>query len=170
MTDEAEARLPLRIRRVWQDRLEQQEQSAVLAWGAFAATFGGVRVLTHWLRAGHGPQGGGISFGGKHFHHYNIGIALLTGIGAVAIRGEERHRRHPNTALAYGIGTALIADEAALLIDLQDVYWAKQGRLSVDVAVGIIALGGLGIAGSGFWPSAAGEVAKNLPASSTLSR
>lgn len=87
---------------------------------------------------------------------------MLTGIGAVAIRGEERHRRHPSTALAYGIGTALIADEAALLIDLQDVSWSKQGRMSVEVAMGIIALGGLGIAGAPFWPRAAGEVCKDI--------
>ncbi len=55
------------------------------------------------------------------------GISLLTGIGAVAIRGQEHHRRHLGTAAAYGTATALIADEAALLIDLQDVYWAQAG-------------------------------------------
>lgn len=163
MTQRPTDALPTRLQRTWRDQLEQQERSAVLAWGAFAGTFTGVRLLTHWLKNGHGPKGGGISVGGRHFHHYNLGIALLTGIGAIAIRGEERHRRHPSTALAYGIGTALIADEAALLIDLQDVYWAKQGRMSVDVAVGIIALGGLGIAGAPFWPKAVGDVRKNLP-------
>ncbi|UIJ35876.1 hypothetical protein [Allobranchiibius sp. GilTou73] len=158
MTTTANASLGARLRRAWGDHLDDGEQSATLAWASFAGTFVGVRALTHWLRDGHGPSGGGISVGGRHFHHYNIGIALLTGIGAVAIRGEEKHRRHPSTALAYGIGTALIADEAALLIDLQDVYWAKQGRLSVDVAVSAIALGGLAIAGSGLWPTAVREI------------
>jgi len=52
----------------------------------------------------------------------------------------------------------LIADEAALLIDLQDVYWAKQGRTSVDLAVGVIAVGGLAITGSSFWPAAVREI------------
>lgn len=163
MTQQPGDGLPTRLQRTWRGQLEPQERSAVLAWGAFAGTFVSVRLLTHWLKDGHGPKGGGISLGGKHFHHYNIGIALLTAIGAIAIRGEEHHRRHPSTALAYGVGTALIADEAALLIDLQDVYWAKQGRMSVDVAVGIIALGGLGIAGAPFWPTAASDVRKNLP-------
>ncbi len=160
-------RLISRLRGTWGERLDQNGQSAVLAWGAFAGTFSGVRLLTHWIRDGHGPKGGGMSIGGRHFHHYNIGIVLLSAIGAVAIRGEERHRRHPGTALAYGIATALIADEAALLIDLQDVYWAKQGRISVDLAVGVIGLGGLGIAGSGFWPAAASEVRKTLPGGAT---
>jgi hypothetical protein len=37
-------------------------------------------------------------------------------------------------------------DEFALLLDLQDVYWAKQGRLSVDIGVGAVAVGGVGFA------------------------
>ena len=160
----ANASLPTRLRRAWSDHLDVRDQSATLAWASFAGTFVSVRALTHWLRDGHGPSGGGISLGGHHFHHYNIGIALLTGIGAMAIRGEEKHRRHPSTALAYGIGTALIADEAALLIDLQDVYWAKQGRLSVDIAVSTIALGGLAIAGSDLWPTALKEIGGTSPA------
>lgn len=94
------------------------------------------------------------SVGGKHFHHYNIGIAMLTAVGAVAIRGAERHRRHPLTALSYGTGTALIVDELALLLDLEDVYWSRQGRESVDVAITLISAGGVVIAGLAFWPEA----------------
>lgn len=142
----------------WYNRLGPGERSAVIAWGSFAGTFGFVRALTHWIRDGHGPAGGGLSLGGRHFHHYNIGIGMLTGIGAIAIRGAELHHRHPATAAAYGTATALIADEAALLLDLEDVYWAKQGRTSVDIAVGIIAVGGLTIAGMPFWPALATEL------------
>ena len=142
----------------WQELLEPGQRSAVIAWASFAATFGFVRALTHWIRDGHGPAGGGMSVGGRHFHHYNLGIGMLTGIGAIAIRGQEHHRRHPATAVSFGVATALIVDEAALLIDLQDVYWAKQGRTSVDIAVGVIALGGLGVAGSSFWPDAVREL------------
>jgi hypothetical protein len=46
------------------------------------------------------------------------------------------------TGVAYGSGLALIVDEFALLLDLKDVYWAKQGRLSLDLGVGMVALGG----------------------------
>jgi hypothetical protein len=147
-----------RVKHRWRSQLDAGQRSAVIAWASFAATFASVRALTHWIRDGHGPSGGGVSVGGRHFHHYNIGIALLTAIGAVALRGHERHRRHPLTAVAYGAGTALIVDEAALLIDLQDVYWAKEGRTSVDLAVGVIAAGGLTLAGSSFWPSALREL------------
>ncbi len=142
-----------KIREAWENNLDPGERSAVWAWTAFTVTFGSVRVLTHWIRAGHGPSGGGMSIGGKHFHHYNIGIGMLTGLGAVALRGTERHRRHPAAAIAYGAGSALIVDELALLLDLQDVYWANEGRISVDAAIGVIGVGGLATAGFEFWPA-----------------
>ncbi len=143
-----------RLRRAWTHSLDPSAQSAVLSWASFTMTFASVRALTHWIRAGHGPAGGGMSLGGRHFHHYNIGIAMLAGIGVIAIRGEERHRRHPVTALSYGAGTALIVDELALLLDLEDVYWSQQGRTSVDAAVTVIGVGGITITGLAFWPEA----------------
>ena len=54
-------------------------------------------------------------------------------------------------------GVALIIDELALLIDLQDVYWAREGRSSVDAAIGLIAAGGVYLAGASFWHRAAHE-------------
>jgi hypothetical protein len=48
----------------------------------------------------------------------------------------------------------MIVDELALLLDLKDVYWAKEGRESVDVAVGLIAVGATVVAGMPFWPHA----------------
>jgi len=75
--------------------------------------------------AGSGGSGG-LTIAGRHLHHYNLGIALLTGVGGIAVHGQAPRRRHPLTAAAYGAGAALILDELALLIDLQDVYWAKK--------------------------------------------
>ena len=124
----------------------------MLAWVSFTVTFVGVRALTHWIRAGHGPSGGGVSVGGKHFHHYNIGIALLATVAAVGLRGTETQRHHPATAVAFGAANALIVDELALLLDLEDVYWAADGRESVDVAVGLIATGATVAAGMPLWP------------------
>lgn len=66
----------------------------------------------------------------------------------------------PLTAAAYGAGAALILDELALLIDLQDVYWANEGRTSVDAAFGALALGGLYLAGVPFWHGADHEIAR----------
>jgi hypothetical protein len=143
-----------RLRAEWHNRLEPREQATVLVWAAFTATFLGLRGLTHWIRAGHGPSGGGIELGGKHFHHYNIGIALLATVGAVGLRGTEKQRRHPVAAIAFGSANAMIVDELALLLDLKDVYWATDGRESVDAAVSLIAAGGTLVAGIPFWPHA----------------
>jgi hypothetical protein len=117
------------------------QRSALLSWLAFTGTFAGLRALTYSIRAGRGPFRN-ISVGGEHLHHYMWGIAMLSGVGAVAVRGEERQRRHPAVAVSYGSGLALIVDEFALLLDLKDVYWAKQGRVSIDIGVGGIALAG----------------------------
>ena len=143
-----------RLRREWLQRLESDERSAVLAWGTFTVTFAALRALTHWIHAGHGPEGGGIKLGSSHFHHYNIGIALLSIVAAVGLRGSEEQRRHPVAAAAFGAANAMIVDELALLLDLEDVYWETEGRESVDVAVGLIAAGGTVLAGMPFWPYA----------------
>jgi hypothetical protein len=140
-----------RLRREWLEQLESDDRSAVLAWGAFTITFAALRSLTHWIHAGHGPEGGGISLGSKHFHHYNIGIALLTSVGAVGLRGSEEQRRHPLAAVAFGAANAMIVDELALLLDLEDVYWAREGRISVDIGVGVIAILGSYLAAIPFW-------------------
>jgi hypothetical protein len=123
------------IRDAFGSELDPGQQSALVSWLAFTATFSGVRGVTHAIRAGRGPFGN-LSVGGEHLHHYMWGIGLLAGVGAVAVKGDEKLRRHPVTALAYGTGLALIVDEFALLLDLKDVYWARQGRVSVDVAIG----------------------------------
>jgi hypothetical protein len=141
-----------RLRREWDERLEPGEQATILAWLSFTLTFAGLRGLTHWIRAGHGPAGGGVNVGGNHFHHYNIGIGMLATVAAVGLRGTERQRRHPAAAVAFGAANAMIVDELALLLDLEDVYWAADGRESVDAAVALIATGATVAAGMPLWP------------------
>jgi hypothetical protein len=133
--------LPHAIHRAFRSELDPGQRAALLSWLAFTGTFAGVRGLTWSIRAGKGPFGN-LSVGGEHLHHYMWGIGILAGVGAVAVRGEDAHRRHPAVALSYGGGLALIVDEFALLLDLKDVYWAREGRVSVDVGVGGIALAG----------------------------
>jgi hypothetical protein len=129
------------IRDAFSSELDAGQQSALISWLAFTGTFSGVRGVTHAIRAGKGPFKN-LSVGGEHLHHYMWGIGMLAGVGAIAVRGEEKVRRHPGTALAYGAGLALIVDEFALLLDLQDVYWAKQGRISVDTGIALSSAAG----------------------------
>jgi hypothetical protein len=146
-----------RIRRVYREEVGAVEQALLVAWSAFGATFGITRALTYWLHIGHGPVTGGLVIGGRHIHHYNLGIVLLEAIGAITLRGRPLHQHDPLTAAAYGSGTALIVDELALLIDLQDVYWAREGRRSVDAAIGLLTAGGIYLATAPFWHRAARE-------------
>jgi hypothetical protein len=129
------------IRTAYREEMGPRERAALWSWVGFTATFAAVRVITYSIRDGKGPFRN-ITVGGAHLHHYMWGIGMLTGVGAIAVQGEETTRRHPVAALTYGAGLALIVDEFALLLDLRDVYWAKQGRISVDLGVGLIAAGG----------------------------
>ena len=125
----------------FREELDATQRAALLSWLSFATTFGAVRGITYSIRAGRGPFRN-ISAGGEHLHHYMWGIGMLAGVGAIAVHGDDRTRRHPAVALSYGSGLALIVDEFALLLDLKDVYWAKQGRISVDLGIGGIAAAG----------------------------
>jgi hypothetical protein len=133
------------LRAGYHEDLGPGERATLISWLAFTATFTAVRVITYSIRDGVGPFRN-VSLGGAHIHHYMWGIGGLSAVGAVAVRGDDRLRRHPVLAGTYGSALALIVDEFALLLDLQDVYWAKQGRLSVDIGVGAVALGGVGFA------------------------
>ena len=130
-----------RLHRVLRDDLDQSQRAALASWISFTTTFAAVRGITYSIRAGRGPFRN-VSAGGEHLHHYLWGIGMLAGVGAIAVHGEERQRSHPAVAVSYGSGLALIVDEFALLLDLKDVYWARQGRLSVDVGIGGIAAAG----------------------------
>ena len=126
---------------MFREELDARQRAALLSWLAFTVTFGAVRGITYSIKEGRGPFGN-LSVGGEHLHHYMWGIGLLVGVGGVAVHGEDRQHRHPLVAIGYGAGLALIVDEFALLLDLQDVYWARQGRISVDLGVGGSALAG----------------------------
>ena len=129
------------VRRTFHEELDAGQRAALLSWLAFTVTFGAVRVITYSIKKGKGPFGN-LSVGGEHLHHYMWGIGLLSGVGGVAVHGEYERRKHPLVAISYGTGLALIVDEFALLLDLKDVYWAKQGRISVDLGVGGSSLAG----------------------------
>jgi hypothetical protein len=129
----------------FRERLSSGERAALMSWIGFTVTFGAVRGITYSIRAGKGPFRN-LSLGGEHLHHYIWGIAMVSGVGAIGVRGDDRQRRHPLVALVYGAGLALIVDEFALLLDLEDVYWARQGRISVDLGVSAVALGGTTLA------------------------
>jgi hypothetical protein len=141
---------PAEVHATYLHDLNPAERATLTSWLAFTATFAGVRTITHGIRRGRGPFRN-LSVGGQHLHHYMWGIGLLTGVGAIAVSGSERQKNHPSISIAYGSGLALIVDEFALLLDLRDVYWAQEGRISVDVAVSLIGVTGTALASIPLW-------------------
>jgi hypothetical protein len=103
---------------------------------AFGGTFGVARAVTHSIRRGMGPWRN-VQIGRRHIHHFVPGIllALLAGGLSITLRHEQLDHW---LALPFGAGAALIADETALLLELNDVYWSEKGVLSIDVSLGTI--------------------------------
>jgi hypothetical protein len=80
--------------------------------------------------------------GGLHVHHLVFGIVLLLAAGfALALQPSSPWLEI--LAAAFGIGAGLTLDEYALWLHLEDVYWAEEGRRSVDAVVIAALLGGL---------------------------
>jgi hypothetical protein len=80
-----------------------------------------------------------VRWGRRHIHHFVPGIALAFVAGAAGIltRDEELE---PGLALLFGTGMGMTMDEAALLLELDDVYWTEEGLLSVQIGAGLVAL------------------------------
>ena len=79
--------------------------------------------------------------GGRHIHHLVWGILLLLFVGYAWLgefgSGTTTTDIFVNRLLAilYGAGAALTLDEFALWLNLEDVYWARQGRESIDAVI-----------------------------------
>jgi hypothetical protein len=103
----------------------------------FLGAFAIVRLSTWGIRHGWWPAGN-VRVGGRHIHHFIPGIVLAfaSGIGAITTRNE---RMESALAIPFGAGMGLTMDEAALLLELRDVYWTRQGLLSVQVSLGVTA-------------------------------
>ena len=103
----------------------------------FLGAFAIVRLSTWGIRSGWWPAGN-VRLGGRHIHHFIPGIVLAfaAGTGAITTRSQ---RTESTLAIPFGAGMGLTMDEAALLLDLRDVYWTRQGLLSVQVSLGITA-------------------------------
>jgi hypothetical protein len=105
---------------------------------AFAATFLGARTITYAIRTTRGPFNN-VVIGGRHIHHFVPGllVAFTTGGPSIGMRHEELDKW---LAVPFGAGLALVLDEAALLLELEDVYWSREGIVSVQIALGTAAL------------------------------
>ncbi|MEV4253244.1 hypothetical protein AB0J52_08725 [Spirillospora sp. NPDC049652] len=111
---------------------------------AFIVTFVLTRVNVRLIRADVRWWFQNVKAGDVHIHHVVFGVVLmlLGGVGGFAI---PEARSWPNVVAAgvFGMGAALVLDEFALILHLQDVYWTEKGRASVDAVFVAIAVTGL---------------------------
>lgn len=117
---------------------------------SFFMTFAGVRgvvyAIVHQI-----PPFHFIQMGGRHIHHlvFGIIILLLVGYGWLCEIGNGSDDSSiflsRLMSILYGVGAALTLDEFALWLNLRDVYWAREGRASIDA---VILFGALLAAGS----------------------
>lgn len=127
-------------------QLIDQRMALILLFLAFITTFLATRGITRLIRAGKGPFRNNVQ-GGVHIHHAVPGIILLVSGGIVSVASAGRSPGAGFSAVLIGIGASLVLDEFALILHLQDVYWAREGQLSVQVvaltaaAVGLLVLG-----------------------------
>jgi hypothetical protein len=129
-----------RVARAGYREVSTRENSIFNLLTSFAATFILVRSVTYALRGrtAVGPFRN-MRVGRRHIHHFvpGIVIAFAAGAGAILTRDE---RLEPWLAVPFGVGMGLTLDESALLLDLEDVYWSREGLLSVQITLAVIAM------------------------------
>ncbi|MFI0353105.1 hypothetical protein [Actinomadura sp. 9N407] len=115
---------------------------------AFIAAFLFIRFSVRMIRRGARWWPGNVTPGGHHIHHVVFGLVFMCvgGIGGLTVI-DGTSAVAGVLAGVFGAGTALVLDEFALVLHLEDVYWSEQGRLSVEVVFIAIALCGLALLG-----------------------
>jgi heme/copper-type cytochrome/quinol oxidase subunit 4 len=126
---------------------------------AFLATFLVTRTIVRYIRHNedHSEKGSppkwwqprNMGHGSLHIHHVVIGVILVmvSGVTMVTLAVDGGVPEFNVAAIFFGIGAALVLDEFALILHLQDVYWSEDGRTSVDAVFAAVAVAGLLIMG-----------------------
>jgi hypothetical protein len=120
---------------------------------AFLVSFVFIRVSVRLIRAQVRWWPGNVSSGDTHVHHMVFGVVFMVigGVGGFTVPAHSTPWRAAAATL-FGVGTALVLDEFALILHLRDVYWSSAGRVSIDavfVAGGVTALLLVGVTPAG---------------------
>jgi hypothetical protein len=128
---------------------DRGQRAGFILLGSFLAAFLFIRTSARLMR---NPKitwwpGSVQTKGGLHLHHLVWGIVtiLLTGFLDFALQPESPWLEI--LAAGFGVGAGLTLDEFALWIYLEDVYWSKEGRASIDAVVVATLLGALIVLG-----------------------
>jgi hypothetical protein len=119
---------------------DRPQRRILLAGFGFVVTFAIVRGLAWSIHDNIGPFRN-VEMSGRHIHHmvWGILLLLLTGFAWVLEIGDGASGSSAFMgrlmALLYGAGAAMSLDEFALWLNLEDVYWAREGRESIEAAM-----------------------------------
>jgi hypothetical protein len=136
----------------WGNLEKHDEQGLFLVLVGFVGSFAFIRISTRLQRS---PRvswwpGSVVTDSGVHLHHLVFGIVTMMAAGAGGFLAFGQTPWTEICAFAFGIGAGLTIDEFALWVYLDDVYWAEEGRKSIDATV--IAAGGMMLVLIGFTP------------------
>ena len=104
----------------------------------FVGAFALMRLSTWGQRGGWWPIQP-LKVSGRHIHHFVPGIVIAFGAGGWGL-ATQNERLEEILSFGFGAGVGLTFDEAALLLDLRDVYWSREGILSVQLSLGMTAV------------------------------
>jgi hypothetical protein len=128
------------VARVGYERTSTRENAMFNLLSSFVGAFVAARGVTYLLRRRStvGPFRN-LRVGRRHIHHFVPGIvmAFSSGAGAILTRNETLEAK---LAVPFGVGMGLTLDESALLLELDDVYWTREGLLSVQITMAVAAL------------------------------
>jgi hypothetical protein len=136
----------------WGKLENHDEQGLFLVLVGFILSFAFIRMSTRLQRSERVPwwPGSIVSGSGVHLHHLVFGIVTMMVAGAAGFLAFGRTPWTEICALFFGVGAGLTIDEFALWVYLDDVYWAEEGRKSIDATV--IAVAGMMLVLVGFTP------------------
>jgi hypothetical protein len=115
------------------------ENATFLLLTSFVTIFISARSISYLLRRRKtvGPFRD-LRVGRRHIHHFVPGILLMMLSGGAAILTRDE-TLEPKLAVFFGAGMGMTLDESALLLQLEDVYWTREGLLGVQIALGTAA-------------------------------
>src|SRR5258707_4507067 len=142
------------------------QRAGLILLGCMLLSFAFIRFSTRMIRAEVSWWPGNVSPGGLHIHHLVFGIVLLMFSGFLSFVLQPASPWFEILAGLFGIGAGLTLDEVALWLHLEDVYWAEEGRSSVDAVIFAAIIGGGIIVG--FVPLDAGDGGSTLAIATTV--
>jgi len=130
----------------WDEQLVAEgKQGIFLVLVGFVLSFSFIRMSTRLMRSPRVPwwPGSVVSDSGVHVHHLVFGIVAMMVSGTVGFVALGDSPYTELCAALFGVGVGLTIDEFALWVYLDDVYWAEEGRVSIDATVIAAAMMGL---------------------------